>query len=95
MAQVFRVRVPFARIDPVTGQQAMYAKGDLVTHPLRVADIRGSEHSSFGHMTWLADDHPAVLPHLPEDHPARVAYVAMVEAGQEKPDPELRTEHAE
>lgn len=73
--QVFRVQVPFARLDRATGQMIFLQKGDLVADPATIADIRGGEQSAFGHMTQLPDDHPAVLPTLPDDHPARLAFV--------------------
>jgi hypothetical protein len=80
MAQVFRVNVDFLS----------YRKGDLIGDPEVIASIVGTEHESHGHMVDLADDHPAVLPHLDEDHPTRLAFTKMVADGADGAAPSRR-----
>jgi hypothetical protein len=78
LAHAFVVRVPFPRRDG----PGIYKKGEIVGHPGHAAGIRASEHHAFGHSVRLPDDHPAVLPHLNEGHPAVTDFMANVRAGQ-------------
>lgn len=61
MNPAFVVRVPFTRLDPVTGQPRMYQKGEMIAHPDRVADIDASDHEHHVNRTVLGDDHHAVM----------------------------------
>lgn len=82
----FRVSVPFSHKDPETGEMIDYAKGDCEAHPVLLADILGSEHAVFGHTVMLEDDHPDIVPYLPEDHPVRQEFSAAVTGGQDTAD---------
>ena len=81
MAKVHVVHVPFARLHPVTGQLVEYRKGDIIADPAMLDDIADTEHHAHGRSAELPDDHHAVFPHLPDDHPLKLA-AAMPEAAK-------------
>ncbi len=70
------VRVPFMRLDPLTGEPRHYQKGDILAHPDAVADLSGSHHEP--HANGV---------HLPDDHPARADALAAVAAITKEPAP--------
>lgn len=87
MADCFHVKTPFSCMDPQTQEMVSFDKGDFVVKPHLIALIRDGEQAAHGHMVTLPDDHHAVLPHLPEDHPAVKDFMAAVAAGQQEPAP--------
>ena len=70
------VRVPFMRLDPVTGQVKHYQKGDIIAHPDAVFDLAGSHHEPHANAV-----------HLPEDHQARAEALAAVGLTTTKAEP--------
>lgn len=53
----YTVLEPFMRKNPVTGKFEMHNKGDQITNPLRVSDLRGSDHEGHCVQTTVGDDH--------------------------------------
>ncbi len=71
MAKVHVVHVPFVREHPTTGMRIEYQRGDIIADPDVLDDLADTEHHTHGRAAELPDDHHAVLPYLPDDHPLK------------------------
>ena len=53
----FVVKVDFITVNPLTGVAEMHTKGDVITHPKRVAALYGSELENHIVKIHLPDSH--------------------------------------